>query len=186
MAPPTSSAKVTSVTGLGAYLCLSAAQTEALLGSDQVKEAFRLFRNRCLVSNEKKVADLPDWHAVDAFLFETQMSDEFLGYVGRKRRETGGGATTPSVSPSDTDFLEEHLLGVCRLKPYLLMPHVALFVWGVSGFLMSSRGARFDVVKDSETTSFAGRADHDRREVVFERYSRVMKILAFLIAKNIA
>ncbi|KAI0547369.1 hypothetical protein F4679DRAFT_367556 [Xylaria curta] len=169
--PGTDTAKVTD---LGKSLRLSSeAETQALLKSNQLTEAFRLYRNRCLVSNRNKAADLPDWHDVDTYFFELRLSTEFRQYV-RKAGGKDAKPTDPNVAPLD-DYLAE----LCLCGPYLLMPHVAMFVLRVENFLDSGEGRRFDVCRD------VGKGDEGMREKVFDRYLRIMKILTFLVSRHI-
>ncbi|KAI0485775.1 hypothetical protein F4859DRAFT_394876 [Xylaria cf. heliscus] len=187
--PNTSSRpKATSVADLGKSLRLSsAAETEALLKSDAVREAFRLYRNRCLVSHRTRAASLPDWQEVDTFLYELRLSTEFRQHVrgaraknrGRARARDavdmgGGGDADPSAAPVD-----EYLAGLCACGPYVLMPHVAMFVLRVCAFWDSRAGRGFDVGRR------AVRGDEGGGEWLFDRYSRIMEILVFLVARDI-
>ncbi|KAI1745663.1 hypothetical protein F4680DRAFT_109928 [Xylaria scruposa] len=171
--PGTDAAKVTD---LGKSLRLSGeAETQALLKSNQLTEAFRLYRNRCLVSNRSKAADLPDWHDVDTYFYELRLSTEFRQYVRKaKDFKSTAEATDPNVAPLD-DYLAE----LCLCGPYVLMPHVAMFVLRVENFLESPEGRRFDVCGD------VGKGDEEGRERVFDRYLRIMKILTFLVSRHI-
>ncbi|KAI0455977.1 hypothetical protein F5B21DRAFT_166889 [Xylaria acuta] len=178
--PNADTTKVTSVTDLGKSLRLSCrAEAEALLKSDQLTEAFRLYRNRCLVSDRNSAACLPDWHDVDTYLYELRLSTEFRQHVRRKARAKGGAVKQtktagPSVAPVD-----DYLAKLCLCGPYVLMPHVAMFALRVSNFLESREGRRFDVGRDAAMGYDEGR---DRE---FDRYSRIMKILTFLVARHI-
>ncbi|KAI1753162.1 hypothetical protein F4782DRAFT_498522 [Xylaria castorea] len=168
--PNTDTTKVTNVTDLGKSLRLSSeAETQALLKNHQLTEAFRLYRNRCLVSDRSCAACFPDWQDVDTYLYELRLSTEFRQYV-RKQSKTAD----PNVAP-----LDDYLAKLCLCGPYVLMPHVSMFVLRVNGFLESREGQRFDVCRD------AGTGDEERRERVFDRYSRIMKILTFLVSRHI-
>ncbi|TRX89397.1 hypothetical protein FHL15_009695 [Xylaria flabelliformis] len=175
--PDTGTAKAISVTDLGKSLRLSSeAETQALLKSNQLTEAFRFYRNRCLVSNRNKAADLPDWHDVDTYFYELRLSTEFRQYV---RKAGGKGSkqlesTDPNVAP-----LDDYLAKLCTCGPYVLMPHVAMFVLRVDNFMDSREGQRFDVCRDT------GKGDEGMRERVFDRYLRIMKILTFLVSRHI-
>ncbi|KAI8955797.1 hypothetical protein F4801DRAFT_176096 [Xylaria longipes] len=169
--PHSGTSKVTSVRDLGKSLRLSSeVETEALLKSTQLTEAYRLYRNRCLVSDHSGAARLPDWQDVDTYLYELRLSTEFRQYV-RKVRAKGADPSGASV--------DAYLAKLCLCGPYVLMPHVAMFVLRVNGFLESREGRRFDVGRD------AAKGNEERRERVFDRYSRIMKILAFLVARDI-
>ncbi|KAI0436918.1 hypothetical protein F4803DRAFT_566477 [Xylaria telfairii] len=161
-------------------------ETAALLKCDQLTEAFRLYRNRCLVSVRTGAARLPHWHDVDTYLYELRLSSEFRQHVRRSRGSLSGTrraakqskavvAVDPSTAPVD-----DYLAKLCICGPYVLMPHVAMFVLRVSSFLESREGRRFDVGAKAAVKGSAG-----TREKVFDRYSRIMKILAFLVARDV-
>ncbi|KAH8165799.1 hypothetical protein CIB48_g2469 [Xylaria polymorpha] len=185
--------RVTSVTGLRKSLRLSSdTETEALLKSDQLAEAFRLYRNRCLVSERTGAAHLPDWHDVDTFLYELRLSSEFRQHVRRASAKglsgSGSGTRTKSavkqskavaVDPSAAP-VDDYLAKLCLFSPYVLMPHVAMFVLRVSRFLESREGRRFDVGAKTGAKGNGG-----TREKVFDRYSRIMKMLVFLVARDV-
>ncbi|KAI1825425.1 hypothetical protein F4861DRAFT_538108 [Xylaria intraflava] len=134
------------------------ADASALLGADQVRETFRLYRNRCLVSDRRGPAQLPDWKDVDEFLYELQLSAPF-------RRDAGNAGSR----------LLDYVARLCRDKPFELMPHVAAFVLRVESFLRSPSGAVFDVARAGSGSEC---------DVLFDRYLRIMKLLAFLVARD--
>ncbi|KAI0010544.1 hypothetical protein F4779DRAFT_616512 [Xylariaceae sp. FL0662B] len=98
------------------------ADVEALLKTNDIKEAFRQYRNRCLSSGSTKKL-LPDWKAVDEYL-----QDKLTSRPVRRGQP-----------------LEESVAQACHSHPYELIPHVSLFVLTVTDFLTSSTGKQFDV-----------------------------------------
>ncbi|KAF2968465.1 hypothetical protein GQX73_g5093 [Xylaria multiplex] len=173
--PTTSTPKPPSVAHLTKCLRLPGeAETEALLSTDQIREAFRVYRNRCLVSGRFKAAQLPDWKDVDAYTYELRLSSEFRRWAREaKARSSAQAKTAATVCPGP------YLAKLCRSKPYVLMPHVAMFVLGVDKFLQSPEGCGFDASRDD------GKGSLSRRESQFDRYARIMKILQFLVARDV-
>ncbi|KAI0539367.1 hypothetical protein GGR58DRAFT_464753 [Xylaria digitata] len=175
--PTTSTPKSPSIAYLTKCLrLLGEAETSALLNTDQIREAFRVYRNRCLVSGRYKAALLPDWKDVDAYTYELRLSPEFRRSV--REAKTRSGAMTQAKLAAAT-CPGPYLTKLCRSKPYVLMPHIAMFVVRVDKFLQSPEGRGFDARKDD------GKGSLGWRESQFDRYARIMKILQFLVARDI-
>ncbi|KAI8630737.1 hypothetical protein F5Y19DRAFT_32930 [Xylariaceae sp. FL1651] len=152
--------------------------TQVLLKSEQVKDAFRLYRNRCLVSGSTKADQLPSWMIVDEYLYELQLSPEFRQYM----RE-------PSKANKETktqmNTIDNYLVEICRAKPYELVPHVAMFVLRVSRFFESPEGSKYDVVKQSGRQGYRPSKIPEKSERDFDRCSRIMEILRFKVAADV-
>jgi hypothetical protein len=193
-APPKPTA---SLSDLQTCLRLSSeAETSALLKADEVMESFRLYRNRCLVSKRMRALDMPDWKDVDAWLYELKTDPEVRRYL---RQSASTSTPTPTSKSATSDeggkgeakrgtqggvkTLENYLASICRDKPYELMPHVAMFALRVGAFLMSEKGARFDVGKGAGEGSVSKGGLGGERE--FDRALRIMKILGFLVARDV-
>ncbi|KAI3319145.1 hypothetical protein HD806DRAFT_539524 [Xylariaceae sp. AK1471] len=175
------------------------AEMLALLKTDQLKEAFRLYRNRCLVSQHMKAVDLPDWKEVDGWLYELKLDPELRRYL---RTAISTSPSTPTTTNGEDGkgnvkggvklgmkTIDDYLARVCHDKPYELMPHVAMFVLRVGGFLKSELGEEFDVGReDGRGVSNGGERSEGskrRREREFDRALRIMRILQSLVARDI-
>ncbi|KAI1433224.1 hypothetical protein GGR50DRAFT_518899 [Xylaria sp. CBS 124048] len=139
---------------------LTQADVEALLAADQIREAFRMYRNRCLISDRHVGERLPSWKDVDEYLYDLQLSGEY-----RLLKRSG---------QEGNDALLEYVSRICHDKPYQIMPHIAAFTLRVEKFWRSPRGAWFDVGCRAEDA-------HDR---VFDRYRRIMELLRFLLEQE--
>ncbi|RWA06674.1 hypothetical protein EKO27_g8435 [Xylaria grammica] len=185
--PNTGSPRSTSIADLAKRLRLPGeAETSTLLKTDQVREAFRVYRNRCLVSHRSMAALLPDWKDVDAYTYELRLSSEFRRYVRERRRDAGGSAAKKTkAAETGAEPLDEYLAKICCAKPFVLMPHVAMFMLRVDTFLQSPRGRKFDVPRRSVQGGKVSSGGLGGRESQFDRYARIMKILEFLVARDV-
>ncbi|KAI0418755.1 hypothetical protein F5X98DRAFT_109321 [Xylaria grammica] len=187
--PNAGSPRSTSIADLARRLRLPGeAETSALLKTDQIREAFRIYRNRCLVSHRSNAALLPDWKDVDAYTYELRLSSEFRRYARERRREAGGSAakkTKAAKTGAGAEPLDEYLAKICCAKPYVLMPHVAMFMLKVDTFLQSPRGRKFDVPRRGVQGGKVSSGGSGGRETQFDRYARIMKILEFLVARDV-
>ncbi|KAI0851944.1 hypothetical protein F5Y00DRAFT_203841 [Daldinia vernicosa] len=128
---------------------------EALLEVDEVKEAFRLYMNRCL-SAASMTRELPDWKHVDDYLQNLR---------------------TSSVVRSKAKTLREAVEDECKSAPYELLPHVSMFALRIMSFLVTARGEAFDVNLDAEIAK-------SPEDIQFDRCIRIMHLLGFLVTRD--
>ncbi|KAI0843611.1 hypothetical protein F5Y06DRAFT_291527 [Hypoxylon sp. FL0890] len=129
-------------------------QAEALINADPVKEAFRMYMNRCLSASSAR-RQLPDWKDVDEYLLDKRMSAQ-ARQMGRK--------------------LDEIVVEECKNKPYDLLPHATMFALRTMTFLKSQEGEVYDISLDRPT----GRWEY----VSFDRCKRIMSLLGFLVNQD--
>ncbi|KAI2642165.1 hypothetical protein GGS21DRAFT_293059 [Xylaria nigripes] len=141
----------------------SSGEVQAFLDAGAVREAYRIYRNRCLVSSQHGASELPDWKDVDEYVYEMQMTAEFRQWHAGKR------------SLRITEALVEYVEMTCREKPYELKPHVVGFVLRIDAFWSTPLGARFNS---------PGGGDGSRREAEFDRYIRIMKLMRFMVQRD--
>ncbi|KAK6955677.1 hypothetical protein Daesc_003320 [Daldinia eschscholtzii] len=129
---------------------------EALVKVDDVREAFRLYMNRCLAAAGSLTRELPDWKEVDGYLQQLRLS--FVVRSGQK--------TLREVVDED-----------CASKPYDLVPHVSMFALRIMDFLRTAEGSRYDVGLSPEV------ARHPD-DVQFDRCIRILHLLGFLVNQD--
>jgi hypothetical protein len=190
--------KPRTITDLKEALSLSAQETTALLETDQIKEAYRCYRNRCLVAKSTKAAELPDWKVVDAFLYELcisrevrslpnpELGPEWSTQQQQTRIQMGVAMITPAL---------EKVLGErCKGKgAYEVFPHVAMFVLNVCKFLGTSIGERFDYTGHTGADKGEGIGREGKKTAMrfvemkkeFLRCKMGVTILLFLVARDI-
>ncbi|KAI8958196.1 hypothetical protein F5Y11DRAFT_51489 [Daldinia sp. FL1419] len=129
---------------------------EDLLKEDAVKEAFRVFMNRCLIVSGSRAIELPNWKEVDDYLETINLS-----YVVRRGAKT----------------IDSCLQERCTAQPYSLKPHVAQFYRTLSIYLTSTRGEEYDMPLEPE-------APGERPKTQFDRCVRIMNLLGFLVDQS--
>ncbi|KAI2602633.1 hypothetical protein GGR54DRAFT_653714 [Hypoxylon sp. NC1633] len=127
---------------------------EALVKTDDVKEAYRKYANRCLSSGSTR-QELPGWDEVDQYLMDTRLS----GRLGRRQ-------TLEDVVAEDS-----------YNRPHELLPHASLFALRIMAFLKSRKGRQYDVGPGTRRVG----ADEDLQ---FDRCVRIMALLAFLVHQS--
>jgi len=200
--------KPKTITDLEKALSLSAQETTALLETDGIKDAYRRYRNRCLVANRTKAAELPDWKVVDAFLYELCISREVrsLPEPGPQQQQqqknmgvsvgtsTGGKEAGQRGVAMITPALEKVLGERCKGKgAYEALPHVAMFVLNVCKFLGRKDGERFDCTGDAAVYKGGGGGSGSEKtamrfvemEKEFLRCNMAVMILSFLVARDV-
>ncbi|KAI1652306.1 uncharacterized protein F4817DRAFT_10336 [Daldinia loculata] len=128
---------------------------EALIEVDEVKEAFRLYMNRCLTAASMN-RELPDWKNVDDYLQSLR---------------------TSSVVRNKVKTLKEAVEDECKSAPYELLPHVSMFALRIMSFLTTARGEVFDVILDAEIAK-------GPEDIQFDRCIRIMHLLGFLVNQD--
>ncbi|KAI1653661.1 hypothetical protein F4813DRAFT_247310 [Daldinia decipiens] len=125
---------------------------EALIEVDEVKEAFRLYMNRCLVATSM-TKELPNWKDVDDYLQNLR---------------------TSSAVRNKAKTLREAVEEECKSAPYELLPHVSMFALRMMSFLITARGEVYDINLDAEIAK-------SPEDVQFDRCIRIMHLLGFLV-----
>ncbi|KAI1471696.1 uncharacterized protein F4812DRAFT_188921 [Daldinia caldariorum] len=129
---------------------------EALVQVHDVKEAARIFMNRCLGAAGSLTKELPDWKDVDNYMQHVRLS-----FAVRRAQKTLAQAV-------DED---------CKVKPYDLMPHTALFCLRIMDFLRTAEGGAYDVCLDPLVV-------RRREDVQFDRCIRILHLLGFFVNQH--
>ncbi|KAI1802356.1 hypothetical protein F4811DRAFT_405510 [Daldinia bambusicola] len=129
---------------------------EALVQVDDVREAARLFMNRCLGVAGSLTTELPDWKDIDSYLQYVRLS-----FAVRRAQKT----------------LAEAVDEDCKAKPYDLMPHAALFCLRIMDFLKTPEGAAYDVRLDPLVV-------RRPEDVQFDRCIRILHLLGFFVNQH--
>ncbi|KAI1388575.1 uncharacterized protein F4822DRAFT_250564 [Hypoxylon trugodes] len=129
---------------------------EELIKADPIKEAFRMYMNRCF-SAASITRSLPNWKEVDEYIYWKQL------HIGL--RTTGA-------------LLRQVVAKDCHDNPYELIPHVGMFALRVMDFIKTPEGARFDVPLDATRIM-------RQEEIYFDRCRRLTTLLGFLVNQRL-
>ncbi|KAI0130709.1 hypothetical protein F4814DRAFT_140025 [Daldinia grandis] len=128
---------------------------EALVEVDEIKEAFRLYMNRCLTA-ASLTKELPNWKRVNDYLQHLR---------------------TWSVVRNKMKTLREAVEDECQSAPYELLPHVSMFALRVMSFLITAQGEAYDVNLDVEIAQCP-------EDIQLDRCIRIMHLLGFLVNRD--
>ncbi|KAI1400717.1 hypothetical protein F4819DRAFT_359377 [Hypoxylon fuscum] len=128
---------------------------EALVKAAPVKEAFRMYMNRCLSSSSTK-QQLADWKDVDEYLLDQRTSR-----LVRRMSKT----------------LQQVVDDDCFNKPYDLVAHASLFALRIMTFLKSDKGEMYDI-------SLEDHAIRRYEDISFDRCRRIVSLLGYLVHQN--